>query len=321
VLNSSIVKDLARSCGFDLCGVTSPDVIPDAVRRFDRWLAAGNHATMDWLATSRDRRSDPRKLLSCARSVIMLGVNYYQPDSKAVPEGSGRVSRYARGRDYHKVLGRMIKHLIHKLRKAPGANTEHDFYWWVDYGAFFEREYARAAGLGYIGKNTMLINRDFGSWLFLAEILTSVELDVDDPDAVDHGACGECTLCIDACPTEAISEDTGVDSRRCISYLTIERPPQIPPELAQHMDSMIFGCDVCQEVCPHSQRSQLTSIREFLPEAGVGELLDCRAVLNMTAAEQFLTLTAGTPLTRPRLDNLQRNARIVLSNQRRGKDI
>ncbi len=320
MLNSSIVKDLARSCGFDLCGITSPDVIPEAVERLDRWLAEGHHATMEWLASSRDRRIDPRQLFPQAQSVIMLGVNYYNPNSEHVPEGFGRVSRYARGRDYHKVLGRMIKHLVNKLQQAQGTRTDHDFYWWVDYGAFLEREYARASGLGYIGKNTMLINREFASWFFLAEILTSVELQPDDVKLIDHGSCGECTLCIDACPTEAISEEFGIDSARCISYLTIERPDHISSDLARGMDSMIFGCDICQEVCPHSQRSQLTSHSEFLPQAGVGEFVDCHAIQRLTTREQFLRLTAGTPLTRPRLENLKRNAQIVLANQRREED-
>ncbi|MBD3333331.1 tRNA epoxyqueuosine(34) reductase QueG [candidate division GN15 bacterium] len=320
VLNANIAKDLARSCGFDLCGITAPEVIPDAVERFDRWLAEGNHAAMDWLVSSRDRRVNPRELLPNVRSVIMLGVNYYNPNTKHIPSGFGRVSRYARGRDYHKVLGRMIKHFINKAQQAQGARTEDDFFWWVDYGAFLEREYARAAGVGYIGKNTMLINRDYASWVFLAEVLTSVDLQADDSSVVDHGSCGECTLCIDACPTEAISEETGVDSRRCISYLTIERPREIPEEHARRMGSMVFGCDICQEVCPHTSRSQLTRHRDFLPEAGVGEFVDCHRVLTMTTREQFLDLTAGTPLTRPRLENLQRNARIVLDNQRRDED-
>ncbi|MBU8933520.1 MAG: tRNA epoxyqueuosine(34) reductase QueG [candidate division Zixibacteria bacterium] len=296
-------------------GITTPDIMPDDKERLHQWLEKGHHADMEWMARSRDRRVDPLLSLPNVKSIIMLGVNYYQPDSKETAPGYGRVARYARGRDYHKVIGRMTKHLISKIQDTLGSRTDHDFFWYVDYGPFLERAYAGKAGLGFVGKNGMLINRTFGSWFFISEILTSVELEPDEPFGGNHGRCGKCTLCVDACPTGAILPGNVIDSRKCISYLTVERPSQIPEDLAAKMGNLLFGCDICQKVCPHNGRAKLTRHAEFLSAAGVGELLDLKRVLSMTTREEFLNLTAGTPLTRPRLEGLQQVARIVLMNQ------
>ena len=223
MLTSEIVKRLALTCGFDMVGITTPDVIPDDKERFHRWIEQGYHADMEWLARSMDRRTDPSMLLPSVKSIIMLGVNYFQPNAEVIPDGYGLVSRYARGRDYHKVIARMTKHLIVKLKDSLGSKTDHDFFWYVDYGPFLERAYASKAGLGFVGKNSMLINRTFGSWFFISEILTSVELESDEPYSSNYDHCGKCTLCVDACPTGAILTGNVIDSRKCISSFPLVR--------------------------------------------------------------------------------------------------
>ncbi len=162
----------------------------------------------------------------------------------------------------------------------------------------------------------MLINRQFGSWIFLAELITDLELEPDDPDAINHGRCGTCRLCIEACPTGAIVDDGVVDSNSCISYLTVERPSMIANELASKMGDLVFGCDICQEVCPHNGRAKLTTHDELMSNSGVGEWLDLERVFSLESPDDFMALTAGTPLTRPKLEGLKRNAEIVRLNQK-----
>ncbi len=338
MIDAQAIKRLAYQVGFDLCGVCAPEIIPEARERYYRWLEKKYHGELTYLAKNPERRSDPRLLLEGGKSVIMLGLNYYQPNSEVVPEGHGRVSRYARGRDYHKVIAKKTKEMIRGIEGEMGVDPSFRwdeavkgdegvkgdeavegyaervvsgsprFRWFVDYGPMLERAYAEKAGLGYVGRNGMLISRQFGSWIFLAEIITTLELMPDDPKAIKHGTCGTCKKCIEACPTQAIVEDRVVDSTRCISYLTIERPTVVDESLIPKMGERIFGCDVCQEVCPHNyQRQKLTKHEAFM-SGGVGEFIDTRKVLAMQTREDFLAMTAGTPLTRTKLEGLQRSA-------------
>jgi epoxyqueuosine reductase len=359
MVTSNDIKQLAARAGFDLCGITSADIIPEAKERFFAWLKAGYHAEMGWLAENADRRTDPGRLGIEAKSVIMLGLNYFRPNTETPTLGQvlirptadcdlthssstktggrshpakagqdlpqqegevlserrfGRVSKYARGRDYHKVAEAGIRRLLKLIRTRYPETEKASFKYWVDYGPFLERAYGARAGLGFLGKNGMLISRRFGSWFFLAEIVTDLELEPDDPNAVNHGRCGKCRLCIEACPTGAIVADGVVDSARCISYLTVERPPEIAKGLAEKMGDLVFGCDICQDVCPHNGRAVETTHDDFAYDRGVGEWLDLDRVLAMTTREEFLDLTAGTSLTRPKLEGLQRSARIVKGN-------
>ena len=313
LMTSDQIKEMAYSCGFDLCGIVTPDDIPESQDRLKDWLSQGYHGDMNYMAKEPDRRSSPRQLMPGIRSIIMLGLNYFHPDSKEIPNGNGIVSKYARGRDYHKVIAKKTKKLIAELKRNSDDLEDNDFRWYVDYGPMLERSYAVKAGLGYIGKNSMLINKEFGSWIFLSEILTTLELEPDNPYAIDHGQCGRCRMCIVSCPTSAIVEDGVIDSTKCISYLTIEKRGDIAADLTTKMRQRLFGCDICQDVCPKNKAAQFTVHQEFI-DGGVGESLDTAMVERMESREDFLALTAGTPLTRAKLDGLKRNAHIVFSN-------
>ncbi|MCD6249517.1 MAG: tRNA epoxyqueuosine(34) reductase QueG [candidate division Zixibacteria bacterium] len=321
MITSDDIKQLAARAGFDLCGICSAEPIPEAQAQFMAWLDKGYQAEMNWMAPEEqnlERRTDPSRLGIDAKSVIMLAVNYYQPNSDSVPVGYGQVSRYARGRDYHKVVENKIKKLLKLITTRFPDTTPEKFKWWVDYGPFMERAYAAKAGLGFLGKNGMLISRKFGSWLFLAEIVTTLELEPDDPNAVNHGRCAKCTKCIDACPTGAIVSDGVVDSSLCFSYWTVENPLHTSESVAAQNRHSLLGCDICQEVCPHNNkhRSILTAHDELMPDHGVGEFLSFEKILSMTTREEFLEMTAGTALTRPKLEGLQHTARIVKENRK-----
>ncbi len=316
MITSQRIKELANNSGFDLCGIVSPDIIPEAKKSLENWLEKNFHGEMDYMSKDPDRRTDPHKSMPQVNSIIMLGINYFQKDSNEVPKQHGRVSKYARGKDYHNVIAKKTKALIKAIKNDASDLTDDDFRWYVDYGPIPERAYAAKAGLGYIGKNSMLINKDFGSWIFLSEILTSLKLDPDNPYGIDHGACGRCRMCIVSCPTGAIVENGVIDARKCISYLTVERPREIPENLAVRMSDRIMGCDICQDVCPKNKKSKETIHENFL-RGGVGEFVNALEVLKMNNYEDFLDFAAGTPLTRPKLDGLKRNAEIVLMNEKR----
>ena len=319
LINSRQIKQIARQCRFDLCGIAEAAGLPEAESRYRAWLAKGQQAEMGWMKKHADRRANASLLADGVRSVIMLGLNYYQPDAPELPLGHGRVARYARGRDYHKVMekmmGEMITRIEDEIDREAVCQSPPKFLRWVDYGPLLEKAYAEKAGLGYIGKSGMLINRELGSWFFLSEIVTSLPLEPDRVWSGEHGRCGSCQRCIDACPGGAITEDRTIDARRCLSYLTIEHRGEIPNEFARAMGNRVFGCDICQEVCPHNEKRQKpTTCQALLPESGVGESLDCRKILAVEDEAEFLRLAAGTALTRPKLPGLHRNARIVLAN-------
>lgn len=317
-ISSKIIKEIARQAGFDLCGITAPDLISEAVDSYKKWLDNGYQAEMNWLNRNIERRTNPGELMDNIKSLIMLGMNYYTPDSEELPNGFARVSKYARGKDYHKVFKKKIEHFLHKLeshveKKSDHVTKSHHVTkWWVDYGPFMERAYAVKAGLGYIGKNSMLINKDFGSWVFLAEIVTTLEIEQDSQSEKYPIRCGSCRLCIDACPTGAIVADGVIDSNKCISYVTVEAPENLKMDFKGKTGGYIFGCDICQNVCPHNISKQImTPHKEFTQKYGVGEFLEIERVQNIKDRDEFLGLFAGTALVRPKEEGMKRNAKLV----------
>ncbi|MGA2327567.1 MAG: tRNA epoxyqueuosine(34) reductase QueG [Bryobacteraceae bacterium] len=290
-------KSLARDCGFELVGVARAEPIPEAAF-FQEWVRAGMAAEMSYLTGHRAAlRNDPRNLLPSARSIICVGRLYNGP--------RGPISRYACGPDYHGVLRQALRRLVARLKERAGP-----FEWRiaVDTAPLVERAYARRAGLGWIGKNTCLIHQGLGSFFLLGELLVSLELD---PDVPPPDRCGTCRRCIDACPTGALVP-TGkaqpawcLDSRRCISYLTIELRGPIPEHLHSAMGNHVFGCDICQEVCPWN--------RKVPPTSGPSSPLERLAALT---ERQFREMFRGTPVLRAGYAGFQRNIGIALSNTR-----
>jgi epoxyqueuosine reductase len=288
------VKAAAAACGFDLSGIAA--AVPGAEDgRLQEWLARGFHGDMGYM----ERRKDVREILPGARSVIALGMNYFVPHE---PGPGPRVSRYAWGEDYHKVVGRALDRLAPRLEEiCPGAS----FSAYCDTGPLLEKAWAERAGLGWIGKNGCLISQRFGSWVFLAVVLTTAELR---PDAPHPDRCGTCERCLGACPTDAFAAPRVVDSRRCIPYLTIEQWKPIAREL--DIAPWAFGCDVCQEVCPWNARARACGRKEFAPRPG-HDVPDLPAWVAMSGPE-FRRCFGDTALARPGRRGLARNALAVL---------
>ena len=304
---TSNIKREAAALGFSLSGVT-PAAPPPGAARLDQWLAAGYAGQMHYLADRRDAYQHPRHVLDGARSVVMLAMEYRTAEPATPQPGQGRVSRYAWGTvDYHDVVRQRLNRLADAVRGwAPRAQVRGV----VDTAPLLEREFAQLAGLGWIGKHTLLINRERGSWFFLAALLTDVELVYDRPHETDH--CGKCRACLDACPTGAFPQPYVLDASRCISYLTIELREAIPAELRAGVGEWVFGCDVCQEVCPWNSRAPRSREAVFEP-LRENNPLELTKLFEMDD-EAFRTRFRRTPLWRPKRRGLLRNAAIVLGN-------
>ncbi|MBA3496059.1 MAG: tRNA epoxyqueuosine(34) reductase QueG [Gemmatimonadota bacterium] len=295
----------AADLGFLACGITDTGPVPNG-DRLDAWLAKGYAGTMRYLHRQARRRKDPSLTVPEALSVVVLLENYYSPET-AADRAAPRVAKYARGEDYHRVtlqrLGQLADFLLER-----GARVAHP---WVDNGPIPERELARRAGLGWIGKNTMLIRPGAGSYCFIGTIFTDLPLPADPPFATDH--CGTCTQCLDACPTGAFVEPHVLDATRCISYLTIEQKGPIAGDLAERMQGWAFGCDICNDVCPWNRRfAEPTTVAELLPRrtlAGVDETL-----FEAMDDAEFRRRFGDTPFERPGLAGMRRNVRAALAS-------
>jgi epoxyqueuosine reductase len=307
-VTSERIKEKARELGFDLCGVAAAERYPE-LGFFDEWLARGFAADMHWLPRSAEKRADVRNVLPGARSVIVTGTLYNtdRPYSNELPPATARLSRYAWGDDYHDVLKRRLDALLAWMRSASEQPFEARAY--VDTGPVQERVYAQYAGLGWIGKNTCLINADIGSWLFLAEIVCTLPLE---PDTQGLEQCGTCTKCLDACPTGALVEPGVLDSNRCISYLTIEARGPLAVEVLEAIGTHVYGCDVCQEVCPYNQPAPISADPHWQPRAA----LDLPRLVDLAARsdEELRDLLRRSPMKRPKLEGLRRNLTIALAN-------
>ena len=302
---------LSATEGLVLIGVCDVVADRDAESEYAEWLDRGHHGEMRYLERHARLKYDPRALLAGARSIVFAGINYFQ---KAPPNRSsddGRVARYAWGRDYHKELGKRLKRLARRLGERY---PEERFRAWTDATPLAERYYAERAGIGFTGRNTLLISAQYGSWFLLGEILSTKRYRPSGESQGRHGACpGNCRRCIDVCPTGALYAPHRIDASRCISYLTIEYDGVIPEELRPAMGDWIFGCDLCQEVCPLNVRAQVTDVGGFITPIA-GSRLELAEILSIRDDEEFTERFAGSPLMRAKRRRLLRNACIAAAN-------
>lgn len=302
------LKAEAARLGFSLAGAC-PAVTPSGIARLGEWLDAGFAGQMGYIAERRAAYEHPRHVLDGARSVLMLAMNYRTPEPIEHLRGQARVASYARGKDYHDVIHDRLQQLARWLvARRPEARVRGV----VDSAPLMERDFAQLAGLGWIGKNTLLLNKRLGSWFFLAALLTDLELSYDAPHEADH--CGTCRACLDACPTGAFVDAYQLDARRCISYLTIELRTPVPTELRAEVGDWLFGCDICQEVCPWNREAPFTTEPAFEPAHDLNPA-DAAKLFELDDAA-FRERFRRTPLWRTKRRGLLRNAAIVLGNAR-----
>jgi epoxyqueuosine reductase len=304
------IRERARELGFDDCRFTSAEP-PASAAQFQQWLTERRHGEMAYLERNAHKRIDPQQVLPGAKSIICLAVSYGEngaTNSRADQlAGSGVIARYARHADYHGIMGRRLKELTGYIGKEAGEGTHS--LWYVDTGPLLERDLGQRAGLGFIGKHTNLVSRRLGNWIFLAEILTTLELA---PDPLESNRCGSCERCIVACPTAAIIAPFQLDARRCISYLTIELKGPIPVELRPLIGNRIYGCDDCLAVCPWNRFAREASLMKphFRTELAMPDLLGLLA-LDEAGFRKFF---AGTPMLRTKRRGVLRNVCVALGN-------
>ena len=299
----------AHELGFQKVGITRAENLSTEQSRLEEWLHRGYQGEMNWMARDPAQRADPRRLFPEARSVIVVALNYYTPHQHANSSATGKVSRYAWGDDYHEVVGNKLRELLSWIKQQwPEANGKVC----VDIQPTMDKAWAARGGLGWIGKHTNLITPEYGSWVFLGELLLNFELEYEDEEVADQ--CGSCTLCIDACPTSAIAEPYVVDSNLCISHATIEsRAPEIDEKVATKLEGWLYGCDICQDVCPWNQTAPATSEPRFEPRAGTvnASLSEIFELKPETYAARF----RHSAMKRAKLSGLQRNVRALLHNR------
>jgi len=330
MISSSQIKSLARELGFDACGIVRIDrkraALPfdDDRQELRRWVAQGRHGTMKYLEDFESRAKKFWEAFPGARSIIVVGVNYYSEKRGQVSDqsardlspfqlrgesGKGKVARYAWGRDYHRAIGKRLEEFRERLTELSGRPVRAEIC--VDTKPLPERSLAQKAGLGFIGKQSQLLSPKFGPWLFLAELVTDLELE---PDLPYLGSCGQCTICIDRCPTQAILPEGGIDARRCIAYLTIEHKGEIAEELKPLIGDWVFGCDLCLQVCPYAAKGKETEWAELKAESGFGPELDLVKLLGIPSNRAYEKQFEGMAILRASRKQMARNLQIVLRN-------
>ena len=300
--NTKFIKDESKRLGFSSCGISKARFLSEEADNFEKWLTKGYQGSMSYLEKNIDKRLDPRLLVPGSKSVISLSYNYFPP-KKLIEENNFIISKYAYGKDYHKVLKKKLKKLFASIREKIGKIEGRVF---VDSAPIHERAWAKLSGLGWVGKNSLLINKNKGSYFFLAEIICDLELEYDEPVL---NRCGSCTRCIDACPTDAITEAQVIDAKKCISYLTIENKENIPEELSGSLTDSIFGCDICQDVCPWNKRSTPHNEKEFLPNKEL-QKLKRKDWIELTE-ETFNIIFEGSAVKRTKYKGLTRNIKAL----------
>lgn len=302
------VHDEALRLGFDACGFAKAGRLETQERRLKEWLNQGRHGSMGWIENHFDKRVDPTKLVPGSRSVVSVIASYFHPDHEQQQKQSGtpKISKYAQGRDYHKVFKKKLKKLFAFTENLLGELNGRVF---VDSAPVLDKVWAQQAGLGWIGKNSLLLNKDMGSFVFIGEMIVDAEF-AHSPTTTDH--CGTCTRCIDACPTDAIYEPYRVDAESCISYQTIELKDQIPEEYHETLGEWLFGCDICQDVCPWNNDVPYSQIKDFEPRQ---KMLDHDTDFWQELDEdQYAYLFNGTPVRRAKIDKLKKTVEVVAEN-------
>ncbi len=296
------LREKALEIGFDLVGIVDPEPLAVERERLKEWIERGFHGEMEWIARNPEKRSDPKLMFPEVKSVISLAVNYYTPHEHNAARGTGKISRYAWGDDYHDVITEKLRALLDWLQdEVPGSKGKIC----VDTAPVMDKAWAVRAGLGWLGKHTNVITPEYGSWVFLAELLTDVALDFDTKAVEDH--CGSCTACLDACPTQAITEAYLVDSNLCISYATIElRSAELPEQISGSLEGWLYGCDICQDVCPWNRFQKPASEKRFEPRPlNISPSLD--DVIELTH-EAYIERFRKSAVKRAKLAGLKRNA-------------
>ena len=300
--NTKFIKMKAQQLGFFFCGISDARFLEEEAGNLEKWLQQGKHGSMRYMENHFDKRLDPTLLVEGAKSVISLAYNYYPKEDLAKPN-TYKIAKYAYGRDYHKVVKKKLKSFLEAIRQEIGEVNGRAF---VDSAPVMERQWAREAGLGWLGKNSLLLNKTSGSFFFLAELILDLQLQPDGP-VKDY--CGTCTACMDACPTNAIPQAYVVDGSKCISHLTIELKDKIPVEFKGQMDNWIFGCDICQDVCPWNRFSKPHQEPEFEPHESLKDMThqDWKEITEQVFGQLFV----GSAVKRTKYEGLKRNIRFI----------